>query len=189
MWRPLYCCNSPIKLYFTDALTSWFVIFFFTTLRTLHYLWMEGGLKLLSPKRHADCIHNPSWLFSFSGIAFIQHASKLCRMEFSADFIEKLYQLNSFFLFRLDLSANYIHMKTKTEGVYQYSVHFHPTLDSKGMRFKIINSMQDIIGPVKAFDGAILFLPIRLSEKVRSLHRWIKQKFFWAFMCTINTSM
>ncbi len=38
-----YCCNSPIKVYFMDALTSGFVIFFFTALRSLHYLWTEEG--------------------------------------------------------------------------------------------------------------------------------------------------
>ncbi len=57
-----YCCNLPIKLYFTDALTRWFVIFFFTALRSHYYLWMEGRLKLLSPKSHVNCIHNPSRL-------------------------------------------------------------------------------------------------------------------------------
>ncbi len=60
-----YCCNSPIKLYFTDTLTSWFVIFFYTALRSYRYLWTEEALKLLSPKRHADCIHKPSGLFVF----------------------------------------------------------------------------------------------------------------------------
>ncbi len=45
-----------------DALTSWFVIFLFTALRRHPYLWQEWGLKLLSLKSQADCIHKPSYV-------------------------------------------------------------------------------------------------------------------------------
>ncbi len=59
------CCNSPIKhiLRVPWPADLWFSFFFFTALRSHHYLWKEGGLKLLSPKSHADCIRKPSRLF------------------------------------------------------------------------------------------------------------------------------
>ncbi len=41
---------------------SWLFLFS-TALRRHCYLWKEGGLKLLSPKSHADYIHKPSRLF------------------------------------------------------------------------------------------------------------------------------
>ncbi len=41
-------------------------LFLFTALRNHHNLWKEGGLKLHSPKSHADCIHKPSKLFYLS---------------------------------------------------------------------------------------------------------------------------
>ncbi len=77
VWRKivLNICNLPIW-YFMGPLTSWFVIsvFFFTALRSHHYLWKEGGLKLLSPKSHADCIHKPSVLF----FSFASTGCNLC---------------------------------------------------------------------------------------------------------------
>jgi aubergine-like protein len=45
--------------------------------------------------------------------------------------------------------------------VYQYHVDFRPMVDSKNIRFKLLNEHRDVIGNVKAFDGNILYLPIR----------------------------
>lgn len=66
----------------------------------------------------------------------------------------------------MPLSANYIAVKCRNEGVYQYAVTFSPIVDSMGMRRKMMHGLIDIIGPVYAFDGAILFLPIKLRQVV-----------------------
>ncbi len=69
--------------------------------------------------------------------------------------------------YRVQLSANYIWLKCKNEGVYQYALSFAPQVDSIGMRKRLLYSRTDVIGEVHAFDGAILFLPIKLKKQVR----------------------
>ena len=68
--------------------------------------------------------------------------------------------------FSLQLQANYIQLKCRNEGVYQYAVAYNPTIDSCKMRFKMMEEHVDVTGAAKAFDGAILFLPIRLPQQV-----------------------
>ncbi|XP_071132212.1 piwi-like protein 1 [Mytilus edulis] len=63
------------------------------------------------------------------------------------------------------LSGNYIRIKCANPGVYQYHVDYRPMVDSKNMRFKMLNEHRDVIGQVKAFDGSILYLPIRLPDQ------------------------
>ncbi|KAL3877253.1 hypothetical protein ACJMK2_034986 [Sinanodonta woodiana] len=63
---------------------------------------------------------------------------------------------------QMALSGNYIRIKCHNRGVFQYHVDFSPEIDSKAMRFKMINEHRDIIGYTKAFDGSLLFLPIEL---------------------------
>lgn len=65
----------------------------------------------------------------------------------------------------IELSGNYIKLKCKNRGVYQYHVDFRPDIDSKNMRFRLLNEHRDLIGYTKAFDGAILFLPIQLAQQ------------------------
>ena len=73
------------------------------------------------------------------------------------------------------LSANYIRIKCKNEGVYQYHVDFRPNIDSRGMRIRMLNEHRDVIGYTKAFDGSILFLPIKLPQQVRVSSLLLKQ--------------
>ena len=68
--------------------------------------------------------------------------------------------------FRISLSGNYIRINCANPGVYQYHVDFRPMVDSKNIRFKLLNEHRDVIGNVKAFDGSILYLPIRLPNQV-----------------------
>ena len=68
--------------------------------------------------------------------------------------------------FRISLSGNYIRINCANPGVYQYHVDFRPMVDSKNIRFKLLNEHRDVIGNVKAFDGNILYLPIRLPNQV-----------------------
>lgn len=66
---------------------------------------------------------------------------------------------------KVPFSANYIALRCVNAGVYQYAVSFRPAVDSRGMRFKMLNEHKSVIGETKAFDGAILFLPILLQEQ------------------------
>nr|XP_022317079.1 piwi-like protein 1 [Crassostrea virginica] len=63
------------------------------------------------------------------------------------------------------LSGNFIRINCKNSGVYQYHVDFSPSIDSKNMRFKLVNNVRNVIGFTKAFDGFILYLPHRLPEQ------------------------
>lgn len=41
-----------------------------------------------------------------------------------------------------------------------------PEVESKSMRFKMMTEHKNVIGQSRAFDGSILYLPIKLTEKV-----------------------
>lgn len=71
-------------------------------------------------------------------------------------------------LFSVQVCCNYIAVKCKNSGVYQYAVSFNPEVDSLRMRYKLIDEQKvhDIIGEVRAFDGRILFLPVQLKNLV-----------------------
>ncbi|KAI0210741.1 Piwi-like protein 2 [Lamellibrachia satsuma] len=61
--------------------------------------------------------------------------------------------------------ANYIPVRCKNEGVFQYAVSFTPQVDSRNMTFKLLYEHLDVIGETKAFDGAILFLSKKLPNE------------------------
>ena len=63
---------------------------------------------------------------------------------------------------RVPVVANYIPVRCKNEGVFQYAVSFSPQVDSRNMTFKLLYQHTDVIGETKAFDGAILFLSKKL---------------------------
>ena len=58
--------------------------------------------------------------------------------------------------FRLEMCPNY--------SLYQYDVTYSPEIHTK-MRTALLSDHKDLIGPVRAFDGYILFLPKRQQEK------------------------
>jgi len=64
------------------------------------------------------------------------------------------------------MSTNYIAMKTREKCVYQYHVTFNPEVESRNGRFKLMKQLGSTLGPVKAFDGMILYLPIKLPDPV-----------------------
>ena len=82
-----------------------------------------------------------------------------------------------FCVFRVPLTSNYIAVRCKNAGVYQYAVAFSPEVDSLRMRYKLLEDqrMRNIIGDVRAFDGRILFLPIQLQQVSISCRRWTTQ--------------
>ena len=66
-------------------------------------------------------------------------------------------------------STNYIKLKCKNMGVYQYVVHFDPPVDSQFNRIKLLSHVQSVTGSVRLFDGHTLFLPVLLKDKVTTV--------------------
>ncbi|XP_046871685.1 piwi-like protein 2 [Hypomesus transpacificus] len=66
----------------------------------------------------------------------------------------------------LTLGSNHIPIACRNEAVYQYHVTFTPNVESMGMRFGMMKDHRPTTGEVVAFDGSILYLPVRLDEVV-----------------------
>jgi len=71
--------------------------------------------------------------------------------------------------------TNYIRLKCKNKGIYQYVVHFDPPIESQRFRIKIVHRLKEILGPVQLFDGFTLFLPILLKEKTTKVSTKYKE--------------
>jgi len=73
------------------------------------------------------------------------------------------------YVFRIPLSCNYIAVKCRNSGVYQYAVAFNPEVDSLPVRKKLVlgeDATRAVIGNVRSFDGRMLFLPVQLQNLV-----------------------
>lgn len=66
----------------------------------------------------------------------------------------------------LTIGSNHIVMSCKNEAVYQYHVTFVPNVESMSMRFGMMKDHRPTTGEVVAFDGSILYLPVKLSDVV-----------------------
>ncbi|XP_030874286.1 piwi-like protein 2 isoform X2 [Leptonychotes weddellii] len=62
------------------------------------------------------------------------------------------------------LGLNLIKIQCHNEAVYQYHVTFSPNVECKSMRFGMLKDHQAVTGNVTAFDGSILYLPIKLQQ-------------------------
>ncbi|XP_015235143.1 PREDICTED: piwi-like protein 2 [Cyprinodon variegatus] len=73
----------------------------------------------------------------------------------------------------INIRSNHIRVSCKYEAVYQYHVTFTPNVESMAMRFGMMKDHRSITGEVMAFDGSILYLPVKLKEEVvlKSLRR------------------
>ncbi|GAB5570240.1 piwi-like protein 2 isoform X1 [Prionailurus iriomotensis] len=60
-------------------------------------------------------------------------------------------------------------VKQGSKAVYQYHVTFSPNVECKSMRFGMLKDHQAVTGNVTAFDGSILYLPIKLQKQVLEL--------------------
>lgn len=71
----------------------------------------------------------------------------------------------------LTVSTNYIRLKVEKDGgVFVHEVRFNPNVDSKNMRYKMLNQHTDKLGMVKMFDGgSVLYLPKRLSTDMAQM--------------------
>ncbi|XP_063787875.1 piwi-like protein 2 isoform X5 [Pseudophryne corroboree] len=66
----------------------------------------------------------------------------------------------------MKLGLNFIKIICKNEAVYQYHVTFTPNVECRSMRFGMMKEHRPVTGNVTAFDGSILYLPIKLAQTV-----------------------
>ncbi|XP_018524808.1 piwi-like protein 2 isoform X2 [Lates calcarifer] len=73
----------------------------------------------------------------------------------------------------ITIGSNHIPIHCKNEAVYQYHVTFTPNVESMPMRFGMMKDHRSTTGDVVAFDGSILYLPVKLNDVVvlKSLRR------------------
>ncbi|XP_021965267.2 piwi-like protein Ago3 [Folsomia candida] len=73
----------------------------------------------------------------------------------------------------VSMCVNYIrleHLEKDRGGVWEYHVDFDPPLGSKKLRWSVLHSLVDIMGPTLNFDGGSkLFLPFELRDGVTNL--------------------
>uniref|UniRef100_A0A8C5RCH7 Piwi-like protein 2 n=1 Tax=Laticauda laticaudata TaxID=8630 RepID=A0A8C5RCH7_LATLA len=66
----------------------------------------------------------------------------------------------------IPLALNLIQIHCKNEAVYQYHVTFSPNIEYKSMRLRMLKEHQSVIGDISAFDGFLLYLPIKLPQNI-----------------------
>ncbi|XP_056889498.1 piwi-like protein 2 [Takifugu flavidus] len=66
----------------------------------------------------------------------------------------------------LAIGSNHIPVNCRNEAVYQYHVSFTPNIESMAMRFAMMEAHRSTTGSVVAFDGSILYLPVKLDNEV-----------------------
>ena len=66
--------------------------------------------------------------------------------------------------------SNYIRVRSTAQGVYHYMVTFSPDIDSKNMRYKLLNMHREVIGEPRAFDGTTLYSPRIITESTIELN-------------------
>ena len=70
----------------------------------------------------------------------------------------------------INVVSNYIVLRNRPNtALYQYHVKYEPMLEFKKVRIGVLYSQEHIIGSVRAFDGMVLYLPIRLQKDVTEL--------------------
>ncbi|XP_059957315.1 piwi-like protein 2 isoform X2 [Mesoplodon densirostris] len=62
------------------------------------------------------------------------------------------------------LGLNLIKIQCHNEAVYQYHVTFSPNVECKSMRFGMLKDHRAVTGNITAFDGSILYLPVKLPQ-------------------------
>ncbi|XP_036382658.1 piwi-like protein 1 isoform X4 [Megalops cyprinoides] len=71
----------------------------------------------------------------------------------------------------IELRANFFRIVSRPQWVlYQYHVDFNPPMESRRLRSALLFMHEETLGTARTFDGAILFLPIRLHNTETVLH-------------------
>uniref|UniRef100_A0AAQ5YKS6 Piwi-like protein 2 n=1 Tax=Amphiprion ocellaris TaxID=80972 RepID=A0AAQ5YKS6_AMPOC len=73
----------------------------------------------------------------------------------------------------ITIGSNHIPIRCNNEAVYQYHVTYTPNVESMAMRFGMMKDHRSTTGEVMAFDGSMLYLPVKLNDVVvlKSLRR------------------
>ncbi|XP_067879457.1 piwi-like protein 2 isoform X1 [Heterodontus francisci] len=66
----------------------------------------------------------------------------------------------------IPLAVNLIKIHCRNEAVYQYHVTFSPNVECRNIRYGMLKEHRPVTGKVTAFDGTILYLPVKLPEVV-----------------------
>uniref|UniRef100_A0A8C5BEE2 Piwi like RNA-mediated silencing 1 n=1 Tax=Gadus morhua TaxID=8049 RepID=A0A8C5BEE2_GADMO len=68
------------------------------------------------------------------------------------------------------LRANFFAITARPQWVlYQYHVDYQPPMEARRLRSALLYHHNDLLGTARSFDGAILFLPHKLPNKVRTV--------------------
>uniref|UniRef100_A0A3B5ABU8 Piwi like RNA-mediated gene silencing 1 n=1 Tax=Stegastes partitus TaxID=144197 RepID=A0A3B5ABU8_9TELE len=71
----------------------------------------------------------------------------------------------------IQLTANFFRILSRPQWVlYQYHVDFKPPMESRRLRSALLFQHEETLGAARSYDGAMLFLPHRLHNKVTVLH-------------------
>ncbi|XP_068460923.1 piwi-like protein 1 [Clinocottus analis] len=71
----------------------------------------------------------------------------------------------------IKLTANFFRILSRPQWVlYQYHVDFNPPMEARRLRSALLFQHEEALGSARSFDGAVLFLPIRLANKETLLH-------------------
>ncbi|XP_040898291.1 piwi-like protein 1 isoform X1 [Toxotes jaculatrix] len=66
----------------------------------------------------------------------------------------------------IQLTANFFRILSRPQWVlYQYHVDFKPPMESRRLRSALLFQHEEMLGSARSFDGALLFLPLRLHNK------------------------
>ena len=69
----------------------------------------------------------------------------------------------------MNLCGNYVRLLCNNEGVYQYHIHFSPIIDNKRVKMRLLaEHKEQLNGGKYSFDGSILYMPVKLANKVRN---------------------
>lgn len=73
---------------------------------------------------------------------------------------------------RIELTANFFRIVSRPQWLlYQYHVDFNPQMESRRLRSALLFQHEELLGSAHSFDGALLFLPHKLHNKVMRLFR------------------
>ncbi|XP_015733495.1 piwi-like protein 1 [Coturnix japonica] len=67
----------------------------------------------------------------------------------------------------IKLVANFFRLTSRPQwALYQYHIDYNPEMEARRLRSGLLFQHEDLLGKTHAFDGAILFLPKRLPNKI-----------------------
>ncbi|XP_054852565.1 piwi-like protein 1 isoform X1 [Eublepharis macularius] len=76
----------------------------------------------------------------------------------------------------IKLSTNHFRLSSRPQwALYQYHIDYNPQMEARRLRSALLFQHENLIGRTHAFDGAILFLPKKLENKVTEVFSQTRQ--------------